>query len=94
MVPDREQRIRESAYRLWKDDGEPEGREKIHWALAEAMERDGSDGAQAQVCESENAVILPLHAAAVPQVAALGGDDRPRVFPAKRANSRGRKGRT
>ena len=30
-----EQRIRERAYRIWVDEGQPEGRDKEHWELAE-----------------------------------------------------------
>jgi hypothetical protein len=40
---EREQRIRERAYRIWQEEGEPQGRDSIHYALAEAFERDGSD---------------------------------------------------
>ncbi len=31
---EREQRIRERAYRLWEQEGRPEGREAIHWDQA------------------------------------------------------------
>jgi hypothetical protein len=29
-----EQRIRERAFRIWLDEGQPEGRDKEHWELA------------------------------------------------------------
>ena len=29
-----EQRIRERAYKIWEDEGRPEGREAEHWDLA------------------------------------------------------------
>jgi hypothetical protein len=29
-----EQRIRERAYKIWLDEGQPEGRDKEHWELA------------------------------------------------------------
>jgi hypothetical protein len=33
---DREQRIRECAFQIWIDEGQPEGREKDNWQQAEA----------------------------------------------------------
>jgi hypothetical protein len=33
-APIDEARIRETAYRLWQEDGEPEGRDQDHWAKA------------------------------------------------------------
>jgi hypothetical protein len=30
-----EERIRERAYKIWLDEGQPEGRDKEHWELAE-----------------------------------------------------------
>lgn len=32
---EQEQRIRERAFRLWIDEGQPEGRDKEHWERAE-----------------------------------------------------------
>ena len=29
-----EQRIRERAYKIWEDEGRPEGRQEAHWELA------------------------------------------------------------
>ena len=29
-----EQRIRERAYKIWEDEGRPEGRDEAHWELA------------------------------------------------------------
>jgi hypothetical protein len=34
---DREQRIREIAYRLWEEEGRPEGGAERHWFAAEAV---------------------------------------------------------
>jgi hypothetical protein len=43
MTDDREQRIREHAYRLWEQEGSPEGRHEHHWTEAlNAVEADGS----------------------------------------------------
>jgi hypothetical protein len=36
-MDDREQRIREIAYFLWKQEGYPDGRAEEHWAAAEAV---------------------------------------------------------
>jgi hypothetical protein len=33
---DREQRIRERAYQIWLQEGQPEGRDAAHWELAKA----------------------------------------------------------
>lgn len=34
MSDDRNEQIRERAYRIWQDEGEPHGREHDHWAQA------------------------------------------------------------
>jgi len=36
METSRESRIRERAYQIWKDDGEPHGQDHTHWARATA----------------------------------------------------------
>jgi hypothetical protein len=36
MRDDLEQRIRERAFRIWLDEGRPEGRDKIHWDMSGA----------------------------------------------------------
>lgn len=33
---EKEQRIRERAYQIWLDEGQPEGRDKDHWERAQA----------------------------------------------------------
>jgi hypothetical protein len=35
LAEDRENRIRDRAYKIWQDEGEPEGRDQAHWAQAE-----------------------------------------------------------
>lgn len=40
----REQEIRERAYRIWQDEGEPTGRDQDHWSKAQA-EVEGSANA-------------------------------------------------
>lgn len=37
MDQQREERIRQRAYRLWEDDGSPEGRADEYWSSAEAQ---------------------------------------------------------
>jgi hypothetical protein len=36
-MPDREQRVREIAHRLWEEEGRPHDQDKRHWAAAERM---------------------------------------------------------
>jgi len=36
-MPDREQRVREIAHRLWEEEGRPHDQEKRHWHAAERM---------------------------------------------------------
>jgi hypothetical protein len=33
---DQEQRIRARAYRIWEEEGRPEGRAEVHWDMARA----------------------------------------------------------
>lgn len=44
MTEDREQQIRQRAYRIWQDEGEPEGREQDHWSRAQAELGDAPAG--------------------------------------------------
>jgi Protein of unknown function (DUF2934). len=37
MVDDFEKRVRERAYKLWQEEGCPEGREQVHWEKARAL---------------------------------------------------------
>jgi hypothetical protein len=37
MTPEREARIRERAYKLWEEDGRPEGRDAEFWERAEEL---------------------------------------------------------
>ena len=46
MPSKREQAIRERAYRLWEQEGCPEGREKAHWEQAQReLDLQGDEGA-------------------------------------------------
>ena len=36
-MSDLEQRIKERAYRLWEEEGYPEGRDEAHWELAREL---------------------------------------------------------
>ena len=36
-MPDREQRVREIAHRLWEEEGRPHDQDKRHWHAAERM---------------------------------------------------------
>ena len=57
---DKEQRIREIAYRTWEDEGRPEGQANRHWTLAE-QRIDAQDNEPAQSPESdERAERMPV----------------------------------
>lgn len=49
--------IRERAYRIWIEEGEPEGREEEHWAQAE---REIDEAGDLDVPRSEAAGPIPL----------------------------------
>ena len=36
-MTDHEQRIRTRAYRIWEEEGRPEGRAKVHWDMAREL---------------------------------------------------------
>lgn len=36
MTPDHESRVRQRAHEIWEREGRPEGRDREHWAQAEA----------------------------------------------------------
>jgi hypothetical protein len=55
MVTDRDQRIRERAYRIWEEEGQPEGRQEEHWRRAEA-----------EISEEEAQSLSPSGRAGVP----------------------------
>ncbi|MCC2978556.1 DUF2934 domain-containing protein [Sphingomonas sp. IC4-52] len=59
MADDRERQIRERAYRIWQDEGEPSGREQDHWSRAEA-ELSGNDAAENDELISDSAEDLPF----------------------------------
>lgn len=43
MSDDRDDQIRQRAYQLWQDEGEPEGRDEAHWAQASRELGEGLD---------------------------------------------------
>lgn len=50
-----EDQIRERAYRLWEEEGRPEGKAELHWAKARALiEGDKSQAAAAEAAEDPN----------------------------------------
>jgi len=55
MVRDRDQRVRERAYRIWEEEGQPEGRQEEHWRRAET-----------EISEEEAQSISPSGCAGVP----------------------------
>lgn len=44
MAEDREQQIKQRAYRIWQEEGEPAGRDQDHWSRAEAELGTSTDG--------------------------------------------------
>jgi hypothetical protein len=57
---DREHRIRQRAYRMWEDEGRPEGRDREHWdRAARAVDGSGdeaSDGAPPTIGQRKSKV--------------------------------------
>jgi hypothetical protein len=53
---DREQRIRNAAYRIWVEEGFPENQEERHWRVAELLvaQKDVERAAQASVPNPDN----------------------------------------
>ncbi|WP_432280269.1 DUF2934 domain-containing protein [Stakelama saccharophila] len=45
MKDDTEQHIRDRAYQIWQEEGQPEGREHEHWARARTEIEDARPGA-------------------------------------------------
>jgi hypothetical protein len=59
MSIDKEKRIRDLAYRLWEEDGFPEGRELEHWNKArEQIEREEAEG-QSGATKPKNGASKP-----------------------------------
>lgn len=68
MADEREDRVRDRAYRLWQQDGEPHGRDRDHW-----------DQAEREIADAGAAIDADASAAAT----AIGGDtsDTPAAAP-------------
>lgn len=43
MDKDKEQKIRERAYRIWQDEGRPNGKDREHWERARQEIREEAD---------------------------------------------------
>lgn len=89
MTDDRETQVREKAYQLWQDEGEPDGRDQEHWAAAE-QQLGGGGGADPTMFAG---TVTPDPVAA--DLAALGSDDIEATgpegrSPAAKAGKRGR----
>lgn len=65
MADDREHRIRERAYRLWEDEGRPEGRAEHHWRQAsqdagdEMFDQPGMDRPQERRGALDGGLLAP-----------------------------------
>jgi hypothetical protein len=70
-MSDLEQRIRERAYKIWLDEGCPEGRADVHWGIASKLvaiedntpdtsrpaSREGADGPAIEPVEEASAAV-------------------------------------
>jgi hypothetical protein len=54
---EKEKRVRERAYQIWLDEGQPQGRDKEHWRQAEAQvsAEEGEHSAQAEPSQQGDA---------------------------------------
>ena len=60
-MPDREQRIRERAHRIWEAEGRPEGRELEHWQRAtDEIAKEASEAPTVRMPLTPNAAAGPL----------------------------------
>lgn len=81
MTDDRDARVREHAYRLWQQEGEPHGRDRDHWEQAEREVGNDEDApsddaaAPAPSSQAEVATAAPLASPA------LSGTDETSVSP-------------
>jgi hypothetical protein len=64
---DRDARVREIAYSLWQDEGQPEGADSRHWFAAEALV--DSEGSARKATEGEPPGDVEEPAQAVPPAA-------------------------
>jgi hypothetical protein len=55
---DREDIIRQRAYRIWEEEGRPEGRDRLHWDQA-ARELDGDPGEASTGTDETRKIPLP-----------------------------------
>jgi hypothetical protein len=72
----REERIWERAYRIWEEEGPPEGRQEEHWRRAEI-----------EVEDSRSRTLSPRGTPEIPEAAAPGAP--PPIDAAKPARKRG-----
>lgn len=74
MADDREEQIRNRAHAIWESEGQPEGRDKEHWAQAEGEHGGGDAETQAEAAPPEPAAtpepeatpVAPVTPAATP----------------------------
>jgi hypothetical protein len=93
-MADKEQRIREAAYRIWEEEGYPEGQADRHWEIA-AGRIGAADGAGAK--PSPDSEISPAAAgaapvapaASAPPIAAKKREAPAKAKPGKRSSSQG-----
>jgi hypothetical protein len=73
---DREDRIRQRAYRIWEDEGCPDGRDREHWDRA-AQEVDGAGSPDDEATGAEKPGI-EMQSSEAPSVATAAASNRGR----------------
>lgn len=79
MADEREQEIRERAYRIWQDEGEPAGREQDHWSRAQAEVEGGGENGLISGQADDLPFGEPEDTGAADAKAAQGADEIPQV---------------
>jgi hypothetical protein len=78
MATDRDEELRNRAYRIWESEGRPEGMEAEHWARAEReLAAEAANGSAAAVAPAET----PASAGPMPAAPARRSRTKPAATP-------------
>lgn len=66
-MPDASHHIRDLAYRLWEEEGRPEGREAEHWLIAERRLQSDEAAREAPVKKAKKSAPRTVKTAAAPK---------------------------
>jgi hypothetical protein len=94
-MDDHDRRVRQRAYKIWIEEGRPEGRAEIHWEIARelvAIEENllntlkpaSEGGAESRAGEPIEESIVAAHTAEIPTTT----DQGEQVYPPSRSNFR------